>query len=83
MSLFKRIFTKSPTQPDWTPTHQHHKGGFYRVLTEAVLESDRTPVIVYDDKAGKTWVRPAHEFHDGRFTKLHLTIRAGLSSFLS
>ena len=45
-------------------------GGLYQVLTPAHLEADESPVIVYrnmDD--GKTWVRPASEFYDGRFVR--------------
>ena len=58
-----------PTK-DWTPTHQHKKGGLYRRLTEAVYEPDRSDVVIYDDADGTVWVRPKPEFEDGRFTPL-------------
>lgn len=40
------------------------------MLGEAVLEADRSDVVVYDDAEGATWVRPLAEFNDGRFTSL-------------
>jgi len=52
----------------WEPTHRHAKGGEYRLLMHAVLETDRSAAIVYDDSEGTVWVRPASEFFDGRFT---------------
>lgn len=55
---------------DWQPTHQHRKGGLYRVIGEGVWEPDRSPVVLYDDAEGTTWVRPKAEFDDGRFRKL-------------
>lgn len=54
----------------WAPTHQHRKGGLYRVLAEGTLETDRSPVVIYDDAEGTIWVRPTAEFDDGRFTAL-------------
>ena len=54
--------------PIWAPTHRHRKGGLYRVLGRAILESDRSDVIVYDDAEGTVWVRPVEEFEDGRFS---------------
>lgn len=54
----------------WAPTHQHKKGGLYRVLGDAIWEPERTPVVIYDDADGTVWVRPAAEFDDGRFTPL-------------
>lgn len=54
----------------WRPTHRHKKGGLYRVMTDAVNEADRVPVVVYDDVDGQVWVRPASEFWDGRFTAI-------------
>ena len=54
--------------PVWTPTHRHKKGGLYRVLGRAVLEADRSDVVVYDDAEGTVWVRPVDEFEDGRFS---------------
>ena len=54
----------------WRPTHRHRKGGLYRVVSRAVWEPDRSPCVIYDDAEGNTWVRPAAEFDDGRFTPL-------------
>ena len=54
----------------WQPTHQHRKGGLYRVITRGEIEADLTPCVVYDDAAGRVWARPAAEFDDGRFTPL-------------
>ncbi|CAB4219406.1 hypothetical protein UFOVP1619_7 [uncultured Caudovirales phage] len=56
---------------EWRPTHKHLKSGHvYRVIVRAEIESDLRPCVVYDDKAGRTWVRPAAEFDDGRFQPL-------------
>ncbi|MEM6464565.1 MAG: DUF1653 domain-containing protein [Pseudomonadota bacterium] len=54
----------------WRPTHRHKKGGLYRVLGQAILEADRSDVVIYDDADGATWVRSRAEFEDGRFTPL-------------
>ncbi|MEY1555364.1 hypothetical protein AB3Y40_06980 [Yoonia sp. R2331] len=54
----------------WTATHRHKKGGLYRRVADAVLESDRSAVVIYDDKDGTIWVRSKGEFEDGRFTRL-------------
>ena len=54
----------------WAPTHQHRKGGMYRVICHGFLESDRSDVVIYDDADGTTWVRAVAEFEDGRFTRL-------------
>ncbi len=51
----------------WRPTHQHKKGGEYRVLGHGILEADRSDVVIYDDKDGQIWVRSTSEFYDGRF----------------
>lgn len=67
---------ESVTQPSplaragWQPTHQHRKGGLYRLLSYGTHEADRTPVAIYDDAVGTVWVRAAGEFDDGRFTPL-------------
>lgn len=58
------------TKTAWTPTHRHKKGGLYRLLCDAKLESDESDVIVYYDKEGNVWVRSKAEFYDGRFTPL-------------
>ncbi|WP_300019703.1 DUF1653 domain-containing protein [uncultured Roseobacter sp.] len=59
-------------EPDasWTPTHRHRKGGLYRVLSEGILEADRSAVVIYDDADGTVWVRASSEFWDGRFTAI-------------
>lgn len=54
--------------PDWAATHQHRKGGRYRVIGEALAEATLQPVVIYDDVEGHIWVRPKAEFLDGRFT---------------
>jgi len=71
MAWLKRLF-RSPARPgqpvaqvmrsDWEPTHQHKKGGLYRRVGEAVLETDRSAVVIYDDAEGTVWVRPRAEF---------------------
>ena len=43
--------------------YRHYKGGLYYVLTEAVLETDGTRVVVYRGVDGSIWVRPALEFY--------------------
>lgn len=51
----------------------HEKtGGLYIVVTDALLESDATTnMVVYKSLvSGQCWVRPASEFHDGRFQLL-------------
>ena len=55
----------------WAPTHRHRKGGLYRELARGTNESDRSPVVIYDDDSGTIWVRPVIEFDDGRFTPLN------------
>ncbi len=54
----------------WTATHRHKKGGLYRRIANAVLEADRSDVVIYDDPDGTIWVRARGEFEDGRFTPL-------------
>ncbi|MFD1159551.1 DUF1653 domain-containing protein [Roseovarius aestuarii] len=51
----------------WQATHQHRKGGLYRVLGRGTLEADRSDVVIYQDVQGKIWVRAVTEFEDGRF----------------
>lgn len=79
MSILTRIFSATKVQGrdvgaalknDWAPTHRHRKGGLYRRVTTAVLEADRSDVVIYDDADGTIWVRPVAEFEDGRFTPL-------------
>lgn len=69
--LMKRVGGVDASVPfipnGWAPTHKHRKGGLYRVITEGINESDRTPVVVYEDQEGIVWVRPRDQFYDGRF----------------
>jgi hypothetical protein len=44
--------------------YRHYKGGIYELVSEAQLEADHTPVIVYRDAAGAVWVRPRDAFFD-------------------
>jgi hypothetical protein len=56
---------------EWKATHQHKKGGLYRVLYDSVLSSDNLSLyVVYDDNSGRVWVKPKDEFDDGRFQKV-------------
>ena len=64
------VVTFNPAGGDWVPTHQHRKGGLYRLLGLGTNEADRRVVAVYDDDTGHIWVRDAAEFNDGRFTPL-------------
>jgi hypothetical protein len=53
---------------EWRPTHKHLKSGhLYREIMRAEIEATLQPCVVYDDKAGRSWVRPENEFDDGRF----------------
>lgn len=55
----------------WRPTHRHYKGGLYRKISEACLESNLAPVVVYEAAGGTLWVRSAEEFNDhNRFAPL-------------
>ncbi len=54
----------------WQATHRHRKGGLYRVIARGEFEADLKPCVIYDDAAGRVWVRPATEFDDGRFVAL-------------
>ena len=42
--------------------YRHYKGGIYELVAEAVLEADRTPVMVYRGQDGAVWVRPRTDF---------------------
>lgn len=53
------------------PTHRHLKtGGLYRIIGEARIEADLSPVTVYVSAKSEMWVRPTAEFNDGRFERL-------------
>ena len=43
---------------------RHYKGGIYEFISEATLESDRTPMMVYRAKDGSVWVRPKAVFFE-------------------
>ncbi len=43
---------------------KHYKGGVYEFVSEAILESDLTPMIVYRAADGSVWIRPKTVFHE-------------------
>lgn len=62
---------------NWEPTHRHKKrGSTYRVLSKhATLQInddnlDMMPMTIYQAQDMSIWVRPTHEFEDGRFEVL-------------
>jgi len=65
-----RILKGGSCDATWKATHRHRKGGLYRVIGPAILEADRSAVVIYDDAEGTVWVRSTTEFNDGRFTPL-------------
>jgi hypothetical protein len=60
----------------FTPTHRHIKRGSSYMLTGAVTVQCAAPVsdgdilMLYEAEDGRLYVRPRHEFYDGRFEKL-------------
>jgi hypothetical protein len=55
----------------WNATHRHLKtGGLYTFLYEGIDENSMTRVVIYQDRQGVVWVRPAEQFYDGRFEVL-------------
>ncbi|SMX32661.1 DUF1653 domain-containing protein [Octadecabacter ascidiaceicola] len=68
-ALWRILIGESSSAP-WAATHRHRKGGLYRVIGPAILEADRSSVVIYDDAEGTVWVRSKAEFYDGRFTPL-------------
>lgn len=66
--IAKAIRTRASSLPGgegkagWQPTHEHYKGGLYRVVARGLIEADLSPCVVYDNAAGETWVRPADDF---------------------
>lgn len=68
-ALWRGLIGRS-SPPPWVATHRHKKGGLYRMVGPAILEADRSDVVIYDDADGTVWVRSTDEFHDGRFTPL-------------
>lgn len=46
----------------------HKKTGHrYEIMTFALIEATLEPSVVYRSQQGQVWIRPAHEFFDGRF----------------
>jgi len=46
-------------------------GGVYRVSGNCLIEATMTEAVIYQSlEDGQTWVRPAHEFYDGRFANI-------------
>lgn len=46
----------------------HKKTGHrYEIVTFALIEATLEPSVVYRSEKGQVWIRPAHEFFDGRF----------------
>lgn len=43
---------------------KHYKGGLYKFVCEAKLESDHTPMMVYQAHDGSYWVRPKSVFFE-------------------
>ena len=48
----------------WQPTHQHYKGGLYRVLGQAVHTETEERMTVYQTEDGRWWARPAAMFEE-------------------
>lgn len=63
-SLLRRLAAQGN---GWRPTHRHYKGGLYRVVALGRIEADLSPVVIYDNENGETWVRPADEFNGYAF----------------
>jgi hypothetical protein len=43
---------------------RHYKGGQYKLVCEATLESDLTPMVVYRAADGSIWCRPRAVFFE-------------------
>ncbi|SNY93404.1 hypothetical protein SAMN04515647_3699 [Cohaesibacter sp. ES.047] len=55
----------------WRPTHVNLKSGEkYCVLHVGLLEADLEPVVIYENRDRRVWVRPVSEFLDGCFVVL-------------
>jgi hypothetical protein len=55
------------------PTHQHKKGGLYKVTCEERLEvtgDDAILMVDYEDMTGKKFCQVYDRFHDGRFRRI-------------
>ena len=47
---------------------KHRNGSLYTILSVGRLEKELIPVVIYQSTANdRVWVRPLHEFLDGRF----------------
>lgn len=42
--------------------YEHYKGAVYRVWHLCTLEADGSDMVVYNQRGGRTWVRPLTEF---------------------
>lgn len=76
---FEKVSAKHPpSTPDhsWKATHRHVKrGSHYMHLATAKMQTsghieDMQSVEVYQAEDGEWWVRPSHEFNDGRFEEI-------------
>lgn len=67
-TLLRRLL---PAGDGWRPTHRHYKGGLYRVIARGRVEADLSPVVIYDNEKGETWVRPVDDF-DARIGMNHI-----------
>jgi hypothetical protein len=65
-----RTVNDAKAGPAFAPTHEHWKGGLYRVIARGRQETDLSDVVVYEGAAGDVWVRRAEDFNatlpDGR-----------------
>jgi len=61
-SLEAEIARLRTERDTWQPTHEHYKGGLYRVIGRGLIEADRSPVVIYDNAMGEIWVRPESDF---------------------
>jgi hypothetical protein len=65
------------------PTHRHLKSGnLYQVISHGVMKADLTPVVIYRNRSGQTWVRPRTEFNDGRFEELRAADRSWSDNYI-
>lgn len=68
MSSLERVQAEVPLGSCW----DHRKGGTYEIRGHALLEADYSVLVAYGKpEEAPTWCRPASEFLDGRFTRLH------------
>lgn len=71
--LIERVLPM-PNACDFAPVNsrwRHRNGSEYTIVAHGRIEIDMTPCIVYRaDGDDNVWVRPTHEFLDGRFTPI-------------